>query len=337
MKALGHGRALLPGRTTEVTRWRGGGRNLTERDATPERLYLRRREFLALGAAGSVGLLAPARARAGEPTGAALPVTRKVEQAGGESLTSWDAITTYNNFYEFGTDKDDPARERRHAPAAARGRVAIEGEVKKPQVIDIDALLKWLPARGARLPDALRRGLVDGDPLGRLPAGRAGQAASSPPRARSTSPSQTLLDPEQMPGQQRRTLLDWPYVEGLRIDEAMHPLALLAVGLYGERCRTRTARRSGWWCRGSTASRASSRSSSIRFPRQQPPTTWNLVGARRVRLLRQREPGRRPPALEPGAASGASASSSGARRCRSTATARRSPRSTPGLDLRRNF
>jgi hypothetical protein len=62
-----------------------------------------------------------------------------------------------------------------------------------------------------------------------------------------------------MPGQRSR-ILDWPYVEGLRIDEAMHPLTMMATGLYGASCRTRTARRCAWWCRGSTASRASSRS-----------------------------------------------------------------------------
>jgi DMSO/TMAO reductase YedYZ molybdopterin-dependent catalytic subunit len=68
----------------------------------------------------------------------------------------------------------------------------------------------------------------------------------------------TVLRPEEMPGQRRR-VLPWPYVEGLRLDEAMHPLTILAVGLYGEPCRTRTVRRCAWWFPGSTASRASSR------------------------------------------------------------------------------
>src|SRR5574340_16986 len=116
-----------------MARWRP---DLTDRDATPEALYLRRREFLAMGAAGAAWLLAPRPAVAGEPTGANLPVARRVEQAGGEAPTPWDAVTTYNNFYELGSDKPDPSRNA----GSLRLRpwtVAIEGEVKRPQVIDV--------------------------------------------------------------------------------------------------------------------------------------------------------------------------------------------------------
>ena len=70
---------------------------------------------------------------------------------------------------------------------------------------------------------------------------------------------QTLLAPDQMPSQKRTGVLDWPYVEGLRMDEAMHPLAIMAVGLYGEALPNVMARRCGWWCRGNMASRASNR------------------------------------------------------------------------------
>ena len=75
-------------------------------------------------------------------------------------------MTTYNNYYEFGLDKGDPAAERAHAQPRP-WTISVEGEVAKPQTIDIDTLLGLVPARGARLPDALRRGVVDGDPVAR--------------------------------------------------------------------------------------------------------------------------------------------------------------------------
>ena len=103
-----------------------------------------------------------------------------------------------------------------------------------------------------------------------------------------------------MPGQ-RFPVLDWPYVEGLRIDEAMHPLTILAVGLYGETLPNQNGaplRLVVPWKYGFKSIKSIVE---IRFTEQQPPTTWNLSAPRRVRLLRQREPGRRPSALEPGA------------------------------------
>ena len=119
--------------------------------------------------------------------------------------------------------------------------------------------------------------------------------------ARSTSRSRRCCDPEQMPGQQRlpgaRLALRRGPAPG-RGDAPAH--ASWRSASTARRCRTRTARRSGWWCRGSTASRASSRSSRSRFVEKQPPTTWNRQAPQRVRLLRQREPGGRSPALEPG-------------------------------------
>ena len=149
------------------------------------------------------------------------------------------------------------------------------------------------------------------------------------PRARGVEPTsrakyvafQTLLDPEQMPGQRRR-VLDWPYVEGLRIDEAIAPAhAARGRALRPGAARTRTARRCGSSCRGSTASRASSRSCAIRFAggaAAAPPGTSSAPSE--YGFYANVNPDGRPPALEPGHASGASASSAGARRSRSTAT-----------------
>jgi sulfoxide reductase catalytic subunit YedY len=210
-----------------MARWK---QDMREAEATPERLWLRRRDFLKLGAAGALSLALPASSAAGEPSGAALPVAKRLALAGGDALTPWDDVTTYNNFYELGTDKADPARNS----AALRPRpwtVTIDGEVKKPLTLDVDALWKRFPLeeRVYRMRCVEAWSMVIpwvGFPLGDLvrqvePTSRAKFVAF-----------QTLLDPDQLPGQ-RRPVIDWPYVEGLRIDEATHPLTLLAVGLYG--------------------------------------------------------------------------------------------------------
>ncbi len=251
-----------------MARWRP---DLGERDATPEALWLRRREFLALGAAGAAGLVLPRRAVAGGPTGAELPVARKVEKASGESQTSWDAITTYNNFYELGTSKEDPA----HNAGSLRTRpwtIAIEGEVKKPQRVDVDALLKWFPLeeRIYRMRCVEAWSMVI--PWVGFPLGDLVRRVEPTSKARYVA-FQTLLDPEQLPGQKRR-VLPWPYVEGLRLDEALHPLALLAVGLYGRVLPGQDGapiRLVVPWKYGFKGAKSIV---SIRFQAEQPRTTW---------------------------------------------------------------
>ncbi len=256
-----------------MARWRPGRGDVREVDATPEALWLRRREFLALGAAGAAGLLLPRAAGAGEPTGATLPVARKLEKAGGEKQTPWDAVTGYNNFYELGTEKDDPAKNA----GSLRPRpwtVAIEGEVKRPQTVAIDDLLKGfaLEERVYRMRCVEAWSMVIpwvGFPLGELvrrvePTSRAKYVVF-----------QTLMDPEQLPGQKRR-VLDWPYVEGLRIDEATHPLALLAAGVYGRVLPGQNGapiRLVVPWKYGFKGAKSIVR---IRFQEQQPRTTWAL-------------------------------------------------------------
>jgi sulfoxide reductase catalytic subunit YedY len=253
-----------------MARWRP---DIREDEATPEGLWLRRREFLALGAAGAAGLAFPRSARAGEPTGAALPVARRVERADGEAPTRWDAVTGYNNFYELGTDKTDPAANAgslRTRPWA----VAIEGEVRRPQVVDVDTLLGWFPLeeRIYRMRCVEAWSMVIpwvGFPLGDLvkrlePTSRARYVAF-----------QTLHDPSQLPGQ-RRSVLPWPYLEGLRIDEATHPLALLAVGLYGRVLPNQNGapiRLVVPWKYGFKGAKSIVR---IVFQEGRPRTTWNL-------------------------------------------------------------
>ena len=238
-----------------------------------EGLFLRRREFLALGAAGALGVLAPRRATAGEPTGAILPVARKQELAGGEAPTSWDAVTTYNNFYELGTDKPDPSRNA----GTLRPRpwsIAIEGEVKRPQVMDVDALIRSFPLeeRIYRMRCVEAWSMVI--PWVGLPLAELVKRAEPTSRAKYVA-FQTLHDVEQLPGQ-RRPVLRWPYVEGLRIDEATHPLALLAVGLYGRVLPNQNGapiRLVVPWKYGFKGAKSIVR---IRFQERQPETTWNL-------------------------------------------------------------
>ena len=150
-----------------------------------------------------------------------------------EKITEYKDATSYNNFYEFGTDKADPAQNA-HTLKTTPWTVEVEGLVKKPGKYALEDLLKLSAAGRAHLPPALRRGLVDGDSLGRLFAGGADQARSSPLGNAKYVEFVTLADPKTDARSVGSRVLDWPYVEGLRLDEAMHPLTLLTFGMYGE-------------------------------------------------------------------------------------------------------
>jgi len=201
-------------------------------EITDERLYLKRREFLKTAAvpalAAVAGLpLAVGPVSAQEP----LPDVRKSGYVINEAWTPWDDVTTYNNFYEFGTDKDDPAYNAKSFRARP-WKVKVDGLVGKPGEYDVDDLInpQALEERVYRLRCVEAWSMVIpwvGFPLGDLikrlePAGNAKFVEFT-----------TLYDPRRMPGQ-RVPVLNWPYVEGLRLDEAMHPLTILAVGLYGK-------------------------------------------------------------------------------------------------------
>jgi sulfoxide reductase catalytic subunit YedY len=255
-----------------MARWRG---DLKFSEVTPEALYLGRRELLALGAAGAVGTLLPACVKAaGGPTGAELTFAKRIDRADGEKQNPWGDITSYNNFYEFGTEKGDPSSNA----GSLRPRpwtVSIEGEVKRPQAVDIDSLLEWFPLEERiyrmRCVEAWSMvipwvGFSLGDLVRRVePTSRAKYLAF-----------QTLLDPSQMPGQ-RRGVLEWPYVEGLRIDEAVHPLAMLVVGLYGRVLPMQNGaplRLVVPWKYGFKGIKSIVR---IRFVEREPPTTWSRM------------------------------------------------------------
>jgi sulfoxide reductase catalytic subunit YedY len=244
-------------------------------EITPERIYLRRRDFLIGGAAAATGLtvaLAGCKSQASQPQEPSLPAVQKSPFRTDEALTPFKDITTYNNFYEFGTDKSDPAANA-HTLRTRPWVVAFEGEIKKPQVIDIDTLLKLYPLeeRVYRLRCVEAWSMVVpwvGFPLGPLikrlePTSRAKYVAFT-----------TLLAPDQMPGQ-KTSVLDWPYVEGLRMDEALHPLAILAVGLYGKAMPNQDGapvRLVVPWKYGFKSIKSIVK---IRLVENEPPATWN--------------------------------------------------------------
>jgi sulfoxide reductase catalytic subunit YedY len=182
-------------------------------------------------------------------------------------------VTHYNNFYEFGTGKEDPA-ERAGTLRTRPWTVRIDGLVAKPQTIDIDRLTKLFPLeeRIYRLRCVEGWSMVipwTGLPLAKL------LALAEPLGSAKFVAFETLRDPRQMPGQ-RSPVLQWPYVEGVRLDEAMHPLTLLALGLYGRVLPNQNGapvRLVVPWKYGFKSIKSIVR---IRLTDRQPPTSWNL-------------------------------------------------------------
>ncbi len=229
-------------------------------DITDEGLFWSRRSWLASVGLGAVAFAAPRHACAAP--------------SGGEETNTWDEVTGYNNFYEFGTGKEDPKRyagSLRTRPWTIR----VEGEVARPGTYDVERLVRGLaweervyrmrcveawsmviPWNGYPLRDVLRR---------LEPTSRARYVEFT-----------TLYDPEQMPGQ-RRPVLEWPYVEGLRLDEAMHPLTLLVTGVYGVDLPNQNGaplRLVVPWKYGFKGAKSIVR---IRLLEQQPRTAWNVA------------------------------------------------------------
>jgi len=205
----------------------GRPRDLKSSEITPESLYVNRREWLASAAAGAAALsvFGPA-ARAQDPA----PVGKPFGLQPDDKPTPWQDVTTYNNFYEFGTDKSDPSQNSKNfkplpwtitvdGMAGKPGKFQLEDFIKPSVVEDriyrhrcVEAWSMVIPWRGIPLADVIKRA---------EPMASAKYVAFT-----------TLMDPSRMPGQQLG-VLDWPYTEGLRLDEALHPLAFLATGVYG--------------------------------------------------------------------------------------------------------
>ena len=204
-------------------------------EITPEGVYVNRRKFIeAAGVIGAGAILAPAagladRRMAGSSWLSAHPPIRPPAQE--DKPTPYEAVTSYNNFYEFGTDKTDPAHNA-HTLKPKPWSVTVEGLCNKPGKYDLDDIIKWFPAEER----VYRMRCVEGwsmvIPWMGFPL-RDFVTRFEPTSAAKFVEFTTLLDWKQMPGQ-RSGVLDWPYVEGLRLDEAMHPLTLFATGLYGK-------------------------------------------------------------------------------------------------------
>ncbi len=200
-------------------------RVLTESDVTPLEIYRERRNFLKSGLALAGTTLYPRLSTA------SLGPVNASSLSTDEQKTRFEDVTSYNNFYEFGVDKADPARLA-HTLKTAPWSVSIEGEVEKPGIYTLEDILKPhdLEERIYRLRCVEGWSMVIpwvGFPLADL-------IKRFQPTSRAKYVSfESLYDPAQMPGQQLR-VLKWPYRDGLRMDEAMHPLTLIAIGLYGE-------------------------------------------------------------------------------------------------------
>ena len=205
-------------------------------EITDKSLYLERRRFMQTVAVGALTMasasLFPGLSRMGlAQTREKLQGVQKSALSTDEPLTPSKDITNYNNFYEFGTDKYSPADEAKNFRTRPWA-VVVEGEVNKPAVYQLEDLIKphALEERIYRLRCVEGWSMVI--PWVGFPLGDVINRFEPTSKAKFVEFT-TLLDPEQMPGQ-RRSVLKWPYVEGLRMDEAMHPLTILAVGLYGE-------------------------------------------------------------------------------------------------------
>jgi len=248
-------------------------------DITPRRVYEERRTLLKGLAAAAAFAALPALAETARP-GKLAPLAGGKSSVGGaltmEKPSAYADITSYNNFYEFGTDKADPAR----TAGTLKPRpwtVAVEGEIKKPQTFDLDALMKL----GAMEDRVYRHRCVEGWSMVIPWVGFS--LAELVKKVEPTGNAKfvqfvTLADRAQMPGL-RSGVLDWPYVEGLRLDEAMHPLALLAFGLYGEVLPNQNGapvRVVLPWKYGFKSAKSIVK---IRFVDKQPKTSWEQANA----------------------------------------------------------
>ncbi|QZA79121.1 protein-methionine-sulfoxide reductase catalytic subunit MsrP [Deefgea tanakiae] len=233
-------------------------------EITPKSVFLNRREFMA----ASAGALLLASEASASLKGVPSRFSTK------DTPSSLKEITTYNNYYEFGTDKSDPA-ENAGKFKTKPWQIVVEGEAGKPRTYSLDDLLK-VAALEERI---YRLRCVEGwsmvIPWVGIPLASLLKQVEPNSRAKFVS-FETLKDPKQMPGQLSR-VLDWPYREGLRIDEAMHPLTILAVGLYGEVLPNQNGapvRLVVPWKYGFKSIKAVVK---IRLQESQPATSWNLT------------------------------------------------------------
>ena len=238
-------------------------------EITDPEVFAQRRQLMKAALAAGAGLAMPSLAQA-------LPKVIQTSYGKGLALTDYKDITGYNNFYEFGTDKSDPAKQA-HSLKTKPWTVQVDGECEAPGEIGIEDILSSIAQeeRIYRFRCVEAWAMVvpwNGFPLATLlkrfkPTSRAHYVAF-----------ETLYDPEQMPGQQRK-VLDWPYREALRMDEAMHPLSLMVTGVYGKDLPNQNGaplRLMVPWKYGFKSIKSIVR---IRFTNTMPETTWSQLAA----------------------------------------------------------
>ena len=239
------------------------------REITDEGLFWNRRRFV-----GAVGQGIGALAFAAVTPGIAACATEEKLAQGDDKLTPWEDVTGYNNFYEFGTGKGDP-KENAGSLRPRPWTVAVEGEIAKPATYALDDLIRPFPA----VERVYRHRCVEGwsmvVPWMGFPLRDLVRRLEPTSKAKFVE-FVTLHDPSQMPGQ-RRSILPWPYVEALRLDEALHPLALMVTGVYGKPIPNQNGaplRLVVPWKYGFKGGKSIVR---IRFTEKQPATTWNVT------------------------------------------------------------
>lgn len=244
-------------------------------EITPENLYNNRRNFLkaaSLAVAGAAGaMVLPSCSTAAAPE---LPQAKLGKYDTNEKQTPYEDVTTYNNYYEFGLDKGDPARNARNF-VTQPWSVKVEGLVKKPATYALEDLIK-----GFTQEDRIyRMRCVEGwsmvIPWLGFPLSSLVNRLEPLPSAKYVE-FVTLEDPKQMPGL-RANVLDWPYTEGLRMDEAMNPLTIMAVGLYGKTLPNQNGapmRLVVPWKYGFKGCKSIA---VIRFVDKEPKTAWNVA------------------------------------------------------------
>jgi methionine sulfoxide reductase catalytic subunit len=237
-------------------------------EITPEALWLNRRQLMTGTVALGLAAALPAQA-AGELVYRKSPLSVK------DDKNSFEQITQYNNFYEFGTGKDDPAQTAGKLKTRP-WNIVIEGECDKPHTFSMDELLKIAPLEER----IYRLRCVEGwsmvIPWVGFPLSELLKRVNPNSKAKYVE-FISLADKEQMPGVQR-AVLDWPYTEGLRIDEAMHPLTIMAVGLYGKVLPNQNGapiRVVVPWKYGFKSAKSIVK---IRLTEKQPQTSWNKAG-----------------------------------------------------------
>ncbi len=260
--------------------------DISSSEITPKSLSLNRRNFLAgMAAAGAAAVTAVAFSDLADlvnpsyiaEANAKIDGLQKSPFSTTEKETPYKDVTNYNNFYEFSTDKYEPADLAKNFKTRP-WTVTIDGEVKKKQVLDVDTIIK-MAAPEERI---YRHRCVEGwsivVPWVGFSLSELVKRADPLPKAKFVEFT-TLYDPKQMPGQRTR-ILQWPYVEGLRMDEAMHPLALLCFGMYGEALPNQDGapiRIVVPWKYGFKSAKSIVR---VRFTKDQPLNTWQQYAPR---------------------------------------------------------